>query len=462
MDTAYNCPMEIEQRRIIRSEIPGPASQALHSRRQQVVSDGVGALLPVYIESANGAIMRDVDGNQFIDLGSGIGVVTIGHTNPGVVSAVQKQADHFTHTLFTVTPYEPYVRAAELLTKNMKGDFPKKAAFFVTGAEALENVVKIARLATGRHEIAVFDHAYHGRTNLTMAMNFKRHPYGTNYGPLATSVTHAPMSYPLRDPEGMTGEEAALRAINYLEKRIGADQLACVVIEPIQGEGGFIIPAEGFLATLGRWAKENGILMVSDEVQSGMARTGKWFAYEYEEGFQPDLVTVAKGIAGGMPVSAVVGRADVMDMSHPGGLGGTFGGSPTAVAAAVSVMEQFENGPWLDRAMEIGEIMQEKLDAMVQRYPFLVERRGRGAMQALEVVQPGTLNPDAPLNEEILKACYQRGVIPLSAGTYGNVIRMLPPLAISNALLIEALDVLDSACSDVAASKGMLSASSTE
>lgn len=453
--------MDLEQRRILRTSIPGPASQILHSRRQQVVSSGVGALLPVYIDGADGAIMRDVDGNQFIDLGSGIGVVTIGHTNQQVVDAVSKQANHFTHTLFTVTPYEPYVRAAELLTANMKGDFPKKAAFFVTGAEALENVVKIARLATGRHEVAVFDHAYHGRTNLTMAMNFKRHPYGTNYGPLATSVTHAPMSYPMRDPEGMTGEQAALRAINYLEKRVGADQLACMVIEPIQGEGGFIIPAPGFLSTLGRWAKENGIIMVADEVQSGMARTGKWFAYEYEEDFQPDLVTVAKGIAGGMPVSAVVGRAEIMDMSHPGGLGGTFGGSPTAVAAAVAVMEQFENGPWLNRALEIGEIMQERLDAMVEKYPFLAERRGRGAMQALEVVQPDTLNPDAPLTEEILRSCYERGVIPLSAGTYGNVIRMLPPLAITDALLLEAMDVLDSACSDIAASRGMLTVSNS-
>lgn len=444
--------MHLEQRRSLVTEIPGPNSIALHLRRQAVVSDGVGTLLPVYMDQANGAIMKDVDGNQFIDLGSGIGVVTVGHTNEAVVSAVTNQANKFTHTLFTVTPYEPYVRAAELLCKHMPGNFEKRAAFFVTGAEALENVVKIARKTTGRHEIAVFDHGYHGRTNLTMAMNFKRAPYGNGYGPLAPAITHAPMSYPLRDPVGMTGEEAAMRTINYLEKRVGGDQLAALIIEPIQGEAGFIVPAPGFLKTIQQWARANGILMVADEVQSGMARTGKWFASEYEEEFEPDLITVAKGIAGGMPLSGVVGRADVMNTSHPGGLGGTFGGSPTAVAAAVAVMEQLEQPGWLERALEIEEILKTRLNEMASRYEFIAEVRGRGAMIAFEIVQPGTLNPDAPLTEAILKGCYRRGVIPLSAGTYSNVVRLLPPLAISNELLEDALNVMETSLAEASLS----------
>jgi len=399
-------------------------------------------MLPVFIERAHDAILEDVDGNQLIDFGTGIGVVTIGHTNQGVVDAVQEQVSKLTHTLFTVAGYEKYVRAAELLTKHAPGDFKKKAAFFTSGAEAVENAVKIARRATGRHEIAVFDHAYHGRTNLTMAMNFKAHPYATGFGALPGGVHHAPMSYPFRDPEGMTGEQAAMRAITYLEKRVGASQLAAVMIEPVQGEGGFIVPAPGFLNTLRKWCTDNGIVMVADEVQSGMARTGKWFACQWEEGFEPDLITVAKGIAGGMPVSGVVGRAEIMDSPHAGGLGGTFGGSPTAVAAAVAVMEQFESGPWMDRALEIGAIITERLSAMQKLFPVIGDIRGIGAMQAFELVEPGTMNPNQKATDALMKFCHQNGVVVLNAGTYSNVIRLLPPLAITDELLHDALDVI--------------------
>ena len=399
-------------------------------------------MLPVFIERAHDAILEDVDGNQLIDFGTGIGVVTIGHTNQGVVDAVQEQVSKLTHTLFTVAGYEKYVRAAELLTKHAPGDFKKKAAFFTSGAEAVENAVKIARRATGRHEIAVFDHAYHGRTNLTMAMNFKAHPYATGFGALPGGVHHAPMSYPFRDPEGMTGEQAAMRAITYLEKRVGASQLAAVMIEPVQGEGGFIVPAPGFLTTLRKWCTDNGIVMVADEVQSGMARTGKWFACQWEEGFEPDLITVAKGIAGGMPVSGVVGRAEIMDSPHAGGLGGTFGGSPTAVAAAVAVMEQFESGPWMDRALEIGCIITERLSAMQKLFPVIGDIRGIGAMQAFELVEPGTMNPNQKATDALMKFCHQNGVVVLNAGTYSNVIRLLPPLAITDELLHDALDVI--------------------
>ena len=434
--------MSLEQKRILKTAIPGPNSAELQKRRTEVVSAGVGTMLPVFIERADGAILEDVDGNQLIDFGTGIGVVTIGHANQGVVQAVQEQVSKVTHTLFTVAGYEKYVRAAELLTKHAPGNFKKKAAFFTSGAEAVENAVKIARRATGRHEIAVFDHAYHGRTNLTMAMNFKAHPYATGFGALPGGVHHAPMSYPFRDAEGMTGPEAATRAITYLEKRVGASQLAAVMIEPVQGEGGFIVPAPGFLNTLRAWCTDNGIVMIADEVQSGMARTGKWFACQWEEGFEPDLITVAKGIAGGMPVSGVVGRAEIMDAPHAGGLGGTFGGSPTAVAAAVAVMEQFEQGPWMTRALEIGAIIRERLEAMQKLFPVIGDIRGIGAMQAIELVEPGTKNPNQPATDALMKFCHKNGVVILNAGTYSNVIRLLPPLAISDELLHDALDVL--------------------
>ena len=434
--------MTLEQKRHVVTAIPGPNSVALQKRRTEVVSAGVGTMLPVFVDEAHGAILKDVDGNQLIDMGSGIGVVTIGHTNEKLVAAVQEQVSKLTHTLFTVAPYEPYVRAAELLTSHAPCGKKKKAAFFNSGAEAVENAVKIARRATGRTEIAAFDHSYHGRTNLTMAMNFKMHPYGTGFGPLAGSVHHAPMSYPFRDPEGMTGPEAATRAITYLEKRVGASQLAALFIEPIQGEGGFIVPAPGFLLTLQEWTRANGIVLVADEVQSGMARTGKWFASEWEEGFEPDLITVAKGIAGGMPLSGVVGRAEIMDAAHAGGLGGTFGGSPTAVAAAVAVMEQFEEGGWFERAEQVGEILSGRLTAMQNNYPAIGNVRGRGAMQAIELVKPGTMDPNPEATDAVMKHCHQNGVMVLNAGTYNNVLRFLPPLAISDELLHDALDVL--------------------
>lgn len=435
--------MTLEQKRNLVTAIPGPKSLALQERRKRVISAGVGTLLPVFIESAHGAILLDADGNQLIDMGSGIGVVTIGHTNPAVVAAVSEQVAKLTHTLFTVTPYEPYVRVAEILVKHTPGNFEKRAAFFNSGAEAVENAVKISRKATGRHEIAVFDHAYHGRTNLTMAMNFKAAPYATGFGPLAGSINHAPMSYPYRDAAGLSGEDAAARAITYLEKRVGAKQFAAIVIEPIQGEGGFIVPAPGFLRTLSSWAKANGIVMIADEVQSGIARSGKWFASEWEEGFEPDLVIVAKGIAGGMPLSGVVGRAEIMDASHPGGLGGTFGGSPTAVAAGVAVLEQIEAGGWLERSIAIGELLTARLLELQSRFPVIGDVRGRGAMQAIELVEPGTLNPNSTATDALVKHCHANGVVVLNAGTYSNVIRFLPPLAISDELLFDALDVLE-------------------
>jgi 4-aminobutyrate aminotransferase/(S)-3-amino-2-methylpropionate transaminase len=307
----------------------------------------------------------------------------------------------------------------------------------------VENAIKLARKFTKRNEIAVFDHAYHGRTNLTMAMNFKNMPYADGFGPFAGSVTHVPMSYPFHDPEGMTGEEAAQRAINYMEKRIGGNNLAAVVIEPIQGEGGFIVPAPGFLKTLSTWTHANGIVLIADEVQAGIARTGKWFASEYEEGFEPDLMTIAKGIAGGMPISAVTGKAEIMDSSHAGGIGGTFGGNPVAAAAAVAVLRQIEAGGVLEKAVHIESIMKPRLLDLKAKYPIIGEIRGRGAMLAIEFVLPGTRTPNSAAVDAIVKYAHTNGVLVLNAGTYGNVIRFLPSLAISDELLIEALGVIE-------------------
>ncbi|MEY4349146.1 MAG: hypothetical protein RL719_443 [Actinomycetota bacterium] len=432
------------ERKIV-TAIPGPKSQELHAKRLKAVSHGVGAALPVYIDRAHGATLIDIDGNQFTDLGSGIGVVTIGHTDDAVVAAVQEQVAKLTHTLFTVTPYAPYVELCELLNKYTPGNFEKRSALFNSGAEAVENAVKFARKFTGRGEIAVFDHAYHGRTNLTMAMNFKAMPYNVGFGPFAPGVHHVPMSYPFRDPAGMTGEQAAQRAITYMEKRVGASSLAAIVIEPIQGEGGFIVPARGFLKTIAAWAKANGIVMVADEVQSGIARTGKWFASQYEDGFEPDLVTIAKGVAGGMPISAVTGRAEIMDSSHPGGIGGTYGGNPVAAAAAVAVLKQIEAGGVLERALHIESVLVPRLEALKAKYPVIGEVRGRGAMIAIEFVEPGTHTPNSAAVDAIVKFCHQNGVLVLNAGTYGNVIRFLPPLPISDHQLNDALDVLDAA-----------------
>lgn len=432
------------ERKII-TAIPGPKSQELHAKRLKEVSHGVGTALPVYIDRAHDATLIDVDGNQFTDLGSGIGVVTIGHTNDALVNAVQEQVAKLTHTLFTVTPYVPYVEVCEILNRHTPGNFEKRSALFNSGAEAVENAVKFARKYTGRGEIAVFDHGYHGRTNLTMAMNFKAMPYNSGFGPFAPGVHHVPMSYPFRDPAGMTGEQAAARAITYMEKRIGANNLAAVVIEPIQGEGGFVVPAPGFLRTIDQWAKANGIVMVADEVQSGIARTGKWFASAYEEGFEPDLVTIAKGVAGGMPISAVTGRAEIMDSSHPGGIGGTYGGNPVAAAAAVAVLKQIESGGVLEKAIHIQNILLPRLLEMKEKFPVIGDVRGRGAMIAIEFVEPGTHNPNSAAVDSVVKYCHQNGVLVLNAGTYGNVIRFLPPLPISDEQLLDALDVVEAA-----------------
>lgn len=429
-----------QERRVV-TAIPGPKSVALHERRLKVVPPGVTTTLPVYIERAHGAIAVDVDGNHFIDLGAGIGVTTIGHTDDAVVAAATEQLRKLTHTLFTITPYESYVRVAEYLAQHTPGDFEKRTVLVNSGAEAVENGVKIARKFTGRHGIAVLDHAYHGRTNLTMAMNFKNAPYATGFGPLAGDVYRAPNSYPYHD--GLSGADAAARTIAYLEKTVGAD-LACLVVEPIQGEGGFVVPADGYLPALQAWCTANGVVFIADEIQSGMARTGKYFASEHF-GLVPDMVLSAKGIAGGLPLAGVTGRAEIMDAAQPGGLGGTFGGNPVAAAASVAVFEQIDANNLLAEGARIESVLKPGLEALQKKHPVIGDVRGIGAMIAIELVQPGTIEPNAAAVGAVAAYAAQHGVLLLTAGTYGNVLRFLPSLAISNELIEDALSVIDEA-----------------
>jgi len=429
------------ERRIV-TAIPGPRSQALQQRREAVVSAGVASALPVFVEKAHGAIVVDVDGNQFIDLGSGIGVMTIGHTDAGVVAAAQAQLELVTHAMFTITPYESYVRVCELLAEHTPGDFAKKSVLLNSGAEAVENAVKIARKHTGRQGVAVLDHAYHGRTNLTMAMTFKAMPYKAGFGPFAPEVHHAPNSYPFHD--GLDGPSAAARTISYLEKKVGAADLACVVAEPIQGEGGFVVPADGYLAAIQEWCTANGVVFIADEIQSGMARTGRYYASEHM-GLVPDVVLTAKGVAGGLPIAAVTGRAEIMDASHPGGLGGTFAGNPVAAAAAIAVFDAIASRSLLAEADRIEGVLKPALLDLRTRYDVIGEVRGIGAMLAIELVQPGTRDPNPAAVSAITAYAAQHGVLLLSAGTYGNVVRFLPSLAISDDLLREAVTILDEA-----------------
>ncbi|MFL2001225.1 4-aminobutyrate--2-oxoglutarate transaminase [Microbacterium sp. A1-JK] len=430
-----------QERRLV-TPIPGPASQELLARKAAAVASGVGHTVPIHAVAAGGGVVVDADGNSLIDLGSGIAVTTVGNAHPAVVAAVQAQVAQFTHTCFMISPYESYVAVAEALNRLTPGDHEKKSALFNSGAEAVENAVKIARKATGRQAVVAFDHAYHGRTNLTMALTAKSMPYKSGFGPFASEVYRAPMSYPFRD--GLSGADAAAKAISLIEKQIGADNLAAVLIEPIQGEGGFIVPADGFLPAIVDWCRANGVVFIADEVQSGFARTGAMFASDLF-GIVPDLVTTAKGIAGGLPLAAVTGRAELMDAAHAGGLGGTYGGNPIACAAALAAIQAFEDEDLSARAREVGEVLVGRLRSIQSSDPRVGDVRGRGAMIAAEFVDPTTGQPDAALAGAVAKACIAEGVIVLTCGTYGNVIRFLPPLSIPDHLLDEGLDVVAAA-----------------
>jgi 4-aminobutyrate aminotransferase/(S)-3-amino-2-methylpropionate transaminase len=431
----------LDQRRNLVTEIPGPRSVEKLARKKKYVADGVGTTLPVFIEAAGGGILLDADGNSLIDLGSGIAVTTVGNAAPEVARRVQEQVAAFTHTCFMVTPYDGYVDVCEALAELTPGDHAKKSALFNSGAEAVENAVKIARVATGRDAVAVFDHAYHGRTNLTMAMTAKNMPYKHGFGPFAGEIYRVPMSYPFRETAGIKGEDAAARAIDQLEKQVGADSLACVVIEPILGEGGFVVPAEGFLPALAAWCRDNGVVFVADEIQSGFCRTGEWFACDHE-GVVPDLITTAKGIAGGLPLAAVTGRTELMDAVHVGGLGGTYGGNPVACAAALGAIDEMRSHDLRARARAVESLIRRRLDAIAADHPVIADIRGRGAMMAIELCKPGTVEPDAARAAAVAAYCHKSGVVVLTCGTWGNVFRFLPPLSISDDLLEEAFDVV--------------------
>jgi 4-aminobutyrate aminotransferase/(S)-3-amino-2-methylpropionate transaminase len=428
----------VTQRRVLKTAIPGPRSQALAARRENAVGRGVASALPIYAAAASGAIVVDVDGNQLIDLAAGIGVATVGVSAPRVVDAVREQVAAATHTCFMVAPYEPYVAVCERLNAITPGDHPKSTVLFNSGSEAVENAVKIARAATGRQAVVVLDNAYHGRTNLTLAMTARSAPFKQGFGPYAPEVYRVPASYPLRD--GLDGPAAAARTIEAITTLVGPSQVAAIVAEPIAGEGGFIVPAAGFLPALVDFARANGIVFVADEVQSGIGRTGAWFAIEHE-GVVPDIVAIAKGVAGGMPLSAVTARRDLMDEVGPGGLGGTYGGNPVACAAALGALKTIEVDDLLARARRIEAVVREHLEPLATATPAVAEIRGRGAMIGIELVD-ATGAPATDLCARVVTRCHSEGAIIMNAGPHRNVVRLLPPLVIEENLLCEGLDIL--------------------
>ncbi|MGW4964820.1 4-aminobutyrate--2-oxoglutarate transaminase [Nonomuraea sp. NPDC004186] len=442
--------MSIPQERRVVTAIPGPKSQELLARKQAAVPPGIGTTLPVFVTRAGGGVVQDADGNSLIDFGSGIAVTNVGNAAPKVVERVQKQVADFTHTCFMVTPYESYVRVCERLNELTPGEHEKRTFLVNSGAEAVENAVKIARHATGRQAVVVFDHGYHGRTLLTMTLTAKNMPYKHGFGPFAPEVYRVPLAYPYRWPTGPENcaEEAAAQAIDMITKQIGPGNVAAVVIEPIAGEGGFIEPARGFLPRIAEFCKANGIVFVADEVQTGFARTGDLFACE-DEGVVPDIITTAKGIAGGLPLAAVTGRAEIMDKVHAGGLGGTYGGNPLACEAALGVLETIEEEDLVAKARRIGEIMLPRLKALQERFDVIGDVRGRGAMIAIELVEPGTKEPNPAAVQEVVKRCHAEGLLVLTAGTYGNVLRFLPPLVIPEHLLEEGLGILEKAIAEL-------------
>ena len=428
----------VPQARLVRTEIPGPRSRELMARRNTAVPAGVGTTLAVFVARAGGGIIEDVDGNRLIDFASGISVTNVGNSAPRVARAVVEQVELFTHTCFQVTPYLGYVEVCERLNRLAPGSHEKRTLLMNSGAEAVENAVKVARYATGRSGVVAFDHGFHGRTLLGMSLTGKAMPYKRGFGPFAPEVYRAAYSDPFR------GTGTLAETLDTLETMVGAASLACVVVEPIAGEGGFVVPEPGWLPGLAEWCRANDVVLVADEIQSGFGRTGAWFACEHED-VVPDIVTTAKSLGGGLPIAAVTGRADLMDTVHPGGLGGTFGGNPLACAAALAAIDTMESEGLLERARRIGAVMLERLRAMAASSSVVGDARGRGAMVAIELVGPDGISPDKAATARVAAACHAQGLLVLSAGTYGNVIRLLPPLVIPDDLLDEGLGILEAA-----------------
>lgn len=437
----------------LKTQIPGPKSKALSARRSDAVPRGLSHATPIYVAKTEGAILEDVDGNRYIDFAGGIGCLNTGHRAPGVLTAIERQLDKFLHTCVQVTPYESYIRLAERLNQVTPGKFAKKTLLVNTGAEAVENAVKIARAATGRPGIIAFEDAFHGRTMMALSLTSKTHPYKAGFQPFPGEVYRIPYAYCYRCSYSLKYPSCELYCARHLEdtfKRVVAHEgVAAVIAEPVLGEGGFVAPPENFFKVLIDICRRYGVLFIADEVQSGFGRTGALFASE-RYGIEPDIIVTAKSIGGGLPLAAITGRAEIMDAPGPGGLGGTFAGNPVACEAALAVLDMFEQQDLNARANDLGDRFQRRAREWQKRWPMIGEVRGLGAMQALELVQSTDKREPAPEEtKQVTQYCYEHGVITISAGSYGNVIRLLMPLIITDAQMDEALDILEGALKTV-------------
>jgi 4-aminobutyrate aminotransferase/(S)-3-amino-2-methylpropionate transaminase len=437
----------------LRTEIPGPRSRELLARREAAVPRGPYNATPIFVKEGDGALLTDVDGNRLLDFAGGIGCLNVGHRNGAVISAARAQLEHFTHACFHVTPYEGYVALAERLNARVPGAFPKKTLFANSGAEAVENAVKIARAATGREAVIAFEDGFHGRTLLAMSLTSKVHPYKAGFGPFAPEVYRAPYAYCYRCSYHLEypgcGVACADALEDYFRRYVAVENVAAVIVEPVLGEGGFVAPPREFLPKLREITQRHGILLIADEVQTGFGRTGKLFAIEHS-GIVPDILITAKSLAAGLPLSSVTGRAEIMDVPGPGGLGGTFGGNPVALAAAHAVLDQMEQGGLLARAGRIGEALAARAASWRDRFAVIGDIRGLGAMWALELVKDRkSKTPAKDETAAVAKRAYERGLVTITAGTYGNILRTLMPLVISDAQLAEGLDVLEACLAEV-------------
>lgn len=428
---------------VLKTAIPGPVSAALSERRIQSVPRGIAHWTPIFLARAQGALVEDVDGNRLLDFAGGIGTLNVGHANPNVVSAATRQLALMTHAAFSVAMYEGYVALAEKLNRITPGVFPKKTLLVNSGAEAVENAVKIARHFTGRDAVVVFEHAFHGRTLLTMSMTSKVRPYKFGFGPFAPEIYRLPYPSPYRSPLAADRASDASGLEEFFSVHVAAEKVACVVLELVLGEGGFLVAPPDFVSTLERFCRDHGILLVIDEIQTGFGRTGRMFACEHY-GIAPDLITMAKSLGGGLPIAAVTGRAEIMDGPQVGGLGGTYAGNPVACAAALASIEFLERDRLAERAETIGRKIHERFLRLSDRFLFIGDVRGLGAMQAMELVKDrATKEPDKQRTNRVIQKAYENGLILISAGTHGNVIRTLMPLVITDDQLQEGLDVLE-------------------
>ncbi|PGM87541.1 4-aminobutyrate--2-oxoglutarate transaminase [Bacillus cereus] len=428
------------------SVLPGSYSQVLQKRYEEAVPKGIYHLTPLYVKEARGAIITDVDGNQFIDFAGGIGMQNVGHCHPKVVRAVQKQAKSFIHPCFHVTPYENYITLAEKINEKVPGTSKKKTMFANSGAEAIENAVKIARKVTGRRKVISFERGFHGRTLMTMSLSTKENPYKAGFGPFVSDMHILPYPYYYRAEEGVSPEEVDSQVIYQFEKfleEVSPEQVAAIVMEPVQGEGGFIVPSISFVKRLREICNQYGILMIMDEVQTGFGRTGKWFATEHFH-IEPDIMTLSKSIAGGLPLSAIVGRAELMDIPGRGQIGGTFAGSPLSCAAGLAVFEIMEEENLVERAQQIGNRIMSHLHQMQLKYEMIGDVRGIGAMVAMELVTNRiTKEPAKELTVKLIEDFWKNGLISIGAGIFDNVLRFLPPLVISNEEIDKGFEIIN-------------------